>query len=92
MKAKKYEIQICDGVLEMSHGWHRTIEEVFVPKVNLFINAEASFVSDEPEKRVSKEFDEVEVDGEVCRSLANALEAKEKAEKSLRDALGLSTK
>jgi hypothetical protein len=89
MKAKKYKIRICDGVLEMSHGWSREIEEVCVPECNLFINGEGCFVHEDFAARLQEPNEEVEVDGEVCRTLVNALRTKEEAEKKLRKALNL---
>jgi hypothetical protein len=41
MKIKRYELEIT---IDFVHGWKSTIDEVYVPDVDLFINKECCFI------------------------------------------------
>lgn len=38
MKAKLWKIKICNGALEIAHGWNQTILEIEIPKLNISVN------------------------------------------------------
>ena len=70
-----------------AHGWMtKEIEEVFVPELNLYINAEAAFVKEDA-RRAPDKWEEVRVDASGCMALQAALIAtkqlKERIQKDL---------
>jgi len=71
MRALKYKINICDNILSHVHGQERTITELHVPDLDLFINGEAVFVSTDSGTRVPKEHDEIQVDEKMMRKLVH---------------------
>jgi len=80
MIGKRYRITINDDPT-LVHGWmSREIEEVFVPELDLYINAEAVFV-DDGGNRVPGKWVEVEVDTSGCMALRDALLASEQLKK-----------
>lgn len=38
MKAKLWKLTVCNGVLEMTHGWGQEILEIEIPEYNISIN------------------------------------------------------
>jgi hypothetical protein len=38
VKAKLYQIEVCDSVLEYSHGVRETIWEIYIPEHGLYVN------------------------------------------------------
>jgi hypothetical protein len=53
MKAYKYEVSICEGALELSHGWSNKIKEIWIPDFEIIFNEKnGAFSSKEPRNRV----------------------------------------
>ena len=85
MKILRYKIEITTDVV---HGWHSTIDEVYVPDIDLFINKETCFIGGEDNKdRVPKDFKDLfkvgaeEVSAETERYLCGlAKSVKERAD------------
>ncbi|MEK6832523.1 MAG: hypothetical protein AABY32_00620 [Nanoarchaeota archaeon] len=48
MKAKIYEISVCTDII---HGWHKTIKEIYIPGLKLYINKEATFIGEKEDNR-----------------------------------------
>lgn len=54
MKLLRYKIGITTDIV---HGWTKTIDEVYVPDIDLFVNEETCFIGGEDNKdRVPKDF------------------------------------
>lgn len=87
MKAKKYKIEVSEGVIAHVHGMTYEIEEVYIPELELYINKETAFIGDD--SRVQKEYEEIEVNGGLAKLLQVSLKEKESSEKRLREELGL---
>lgn len=81
MKGLKYKTEVCDSVLEFTHGWTRTISEIFVPEAKLIfnvtnkqLNAWASSESRCPEETATEE---ISVSDEFVKQLQTLLKLKE---------------
>ena len=74
MKIKRYQIKIT---VDIVHGWTDTIDEVYVPEVDLFINRETCFIGGDVNKgRVPSEAKEEDIpdsQGIYIVRLANSL-------------------
>lgn len=94
MKILRYKIEVT---VDVTHGWKSTIDEVYIPDADLFINKETCFIGGEDNKdRVPKEFTDFckieteEIDdilGILIIRLANALRDQADVEDSIRHEL-----
>jgi hypothetical protein len=57
MKALKYEVKICDSILDSNHGFYYTITEIYVPKLEIVFNEKGGLFKIDKDNcsRVSKE-------------------------------------
>lgn len=91
MRAKKYNIEVFEGVMDWIHDGGQSITEYFVPELKLYVNQKAIFTGEESE-RVSKEFEWVELEVDTIgdlRALAPLLEAEKMLQKRIKVALEL---
>jgi len=92
MKAIKYEIEVCEGIIDHIHGGGYTIEEFHIPELNLYINKKAVFVTNgiSNERFRGQKVQEVELTEEVVEvlaGLAQNLEQREILESLARETL-----
>lgn len=81
LKALKYKVDVYGSVLDFSHGFARTIEEVFVPEEKIIFNVVNSelHVWSESKLRCSEEtqVQEITVDEEFVKQLQAFIKLKE---------------
>jgi len=44
VKAHRYKVEISDGVLDWTHGFTYSIEEIFIPDLDLFVNIKTAWI------------------------------------------------
>ena len=93
MKANRYKIQVCEGLMDHLHGGGYNIDEIFVPELGLYINCKAAFL-DSPERMFGVLGPKVEIELDVAWSghataLAGALRIKDDLLPVIQKQLGL---
>jgi len=99
MKAKKYNIRVCEGVMDYIHGGKHEVAEVYIPELGLYMNSRAAFLADDQranpppgtEGSTPQNIEEIEVDGDTATKLADALKLVDEFLPKLRKDLSIET-
>jgi len=87
MKAIKYKMRCCRGILEQSHGMYITIDELFIPELKLRINIEGAVnIYSEKEPRSNDKSKEIELDNSFKETITSYLESKKLIETTIKKA------
>ncbi len=93
MKALRYKIEVCEGIMDFAHGGGHAIEELYVPELKLVINSECCYVTEDlgrTDSETVKDKTEIELDEETVakmRALCDVLILHKKLEKEVRELL-----
>ena len=79
MKAKRYKIKIC---VDITHGWHSTIDEIYIPDFAIVINKESVFKEKHPGERMSKSknIQDIEINDDIVKMASECAGFRDKFE------------
>jgi hypothetical protein len=91
MQAQKYKIDVYRSALDFAHGFHATIEEIYIPNRRIYVNfadrTATVFKNDAKRFRTGKEVETIEINDQVVRDLERFVEQKGKIDKIVRKLL-----